>query len=100
TKLVLAIEAAFRRKEVSRVECRISQKLESASVNLIGTRLGDHIHYAASVIAVLGVEIIGKNPELGDGIEIRHHRCAAVHQFFNVSAVDQKSIGVFTLAAD
>src|SRR6185295_17865829 len=41
TKLVLAIEAAFRREKVSGIERGVSQELKSASVNLIGTRLGD-----------------------------------------------------------
>src|SRR6185295_12703333 len=100
TKLVLAIEAAFRREKVSGIERGVSQELKSASVNLIGTRLGDHIHHAAGIVAILGVEIVGKNPKLGDRIQIRNYRRASIHQFFNVSAVDQESIGVFALAAD
>ena len=99
-ELVLPVEAALRRKEIARVESGVTQKLEAAAMQLVGAGLGDHIDDAAAVVAVLGVEVVGQDAELGDRIEIGHDGSAAVHQLLHVAAVDHEAVGVFALAAD
>src|SRR6185369_14530167 len=72
-ELILLKNPAFRRKEILCVENCVAQELERAPVNLVRAGLGHNIDDAAAVVAILGVEIVGKNPKLRYGIEIRHN---------------------------
>src|SRR5215469_10933721 len=70
TELILPVRFALRRKKSLGVQYRVSQKVKSAAVKAICPRLGHHIHDTAAIVAVLGVEVVGQNPEFGDRIEI------------------------------
>ncbi len=67
---------------------------------MIGAGFGHNIHHAPAVVAVLGVKVVGQNPELGDGIEVGNHQSAAVHEFLHIAPVDHEAVGVFPLAPD
>ena len=78
----------------------VAQKLEDIAVKIVTPGFGDDVDLSAAVLAVFGVEIIGENAELRDGIEIRNDGGAHVDVFFDVAAVDHEAVGEFTLAVD
>src|SRR5208282_2605433 len=100
SKLVLLELCAFGREVVARVKIGITQKLETVSVKLTATRLGENENLPTAVIAVFGIETVGQNAQLLDRIEIRNNGGSHVDVLLHVTAVDAKPIRRFALAAD
>src|SRR6266850_818901 len=100
SELVLLEDVSPRGKEIFGIEVCVSQKLEAAAMELVGSRLGHNVYNAAAVIAVLRIEVVGQYTELGDRIEVGHDRCAAVHHLLDVASIDHEAIGVFSLATN
>ena len=90
----------LRGEKVFGVKRGVSQEFKSAAMQSICARLGHDIHDAAAVISVFRIEIVGQHTKLGDRIQIGDDRSAAVHQFLDIPAIHDESVGVFTLAAD
>src|SRR5579872_518952 len=99
-ELVLVERFTFRGKEVARIQFRITQKLEAASMKGISTGLGDGVHYTTRVVAVLRVEVVGQNAEFFKRIDVRDDQRAAVLQLLHVCPVYQESVCVFPLTGD
>src|SRR5207302_4518317 len=99
-KLILSIEAARWREEIAGIERSIPQELKAAPVQLVGAAPRDNVDDTAAIVPVLGVEIIGQDAELGNRIETRYDRGAAVHQFLDVASIYHEAVGVFALTAD
>ncbi len=69
-------------------------------MKVVGAGFGDDIDLAAAELAVLGVEVIREDAELGDGIEIGNDCRAHVDVFFDVASIHDETVGEFPLAVD
>ena len=99
-ELVLIECAARGRKVVARVEIGVAQEFESIAVKCVGAGFRDDVDLAAAELAIFRVEVVGENPELGDGIEVGNDRRAHVDVFFDVASIHHEAIGEFPLAVD
>ena len=98
--MILVKGAAGGRKVIACIQIRVAQKLEDIAVKCVAARLGDDIDLAAAILAIFGIEIIGENSELGDGVQIGNDRSAHVDVFFDVAAIHHKAVGEFALAVN
>ena len=64
-------------------------------MELIRSRLRDHIDDSAVVVTILGVEVICEDAKFGNRIQIGNDTCSTIHVLLNVAPVDQESIGQF-----
>ena len=99
-ELVAVVGGALLREVVGGVEVGVAEELEGAAVKIVVAGLGGDQHLAATEVAVLGVEVAGKNAELGDGVEVGNDGGDVAEVFFHRAAVDGEAIGGFALAAD
>ena len=67
---------------------------------LVAARLRDDVDDAAVVVAVLGVEVVRQDAELGNRVEVRHDRRAAIHVLLHAPAVDHKAVRALALPVD
>ena len=99
-ELVLIERAARGRKIVARIEIGVAEEFENVAVKCIGAGFRDHVDLSAAEFAVFGVEVVGENPKLGDGIEVRNNRRAHVDVLFHVASIHDETVGEFPLAVD
>ncbi len=99
-ELILVKGSARGRKVIARIEIRVAQKFKDIAVEHVAAGLGDDVDLAATVFAIFGVEIVGENPELGDGVEIGNNSGAHVDVFLHVTAIHHEAVGEFSLAVD
>ena len=66
----------------------------------VAAGFGDDVHHPAVVVSILGVEVVGENTELLDGIQVRNDRGSAVHVLLHVDGIHHESVGGFALAVD
>ena len=59
---------------VARVHSGKAQKLEGDAVKVIGAGFGDEIDHTAAVVTIFGIEVIGEDPELSNGVEVGESR--------------------------
>ena len=69
-------------------------------MKLAGTRLGGHQYLSAAEVSILRVEVAGNPPEVLDGVEIRHNRCAVVEILFYNAPIHRETVGRLALSAD
>src|SRR5258708_541343 len=91
---------AYRGEIVSGIERPVTQKLERTSVNSIGSRFRNDVNLPARIVAVLGVEIVGHDAKLGDGVKVWNNPSSGKGEFLHRGSVQQETIGRFTLAID
>ena len=99
-RLVLVEFRAFGREVVAGVEVGVAEELEHVAAKHVAARLGHDVDDAAVVVAVFRIEVVRQQPELFDGIEIRHDAGAAVHPLLDVAAVDVEAVRGLALTAD
>src|SRR5208283_2994876 len=99
-ELVSIERSACWRKIISRVEVPVADKIENVAVKCVGAGFRDNVNLPPAEFAVLGIEIVGENPELGDGIEVGNDRRAHVYILFDVASVHDETVGKFPLPVD
>ena len=82
------------------VQPLVAPELEPGAAELVGAGLRDHVDQAAGVVAVLRVEHVRQQAELGNRIEVRDRRRAVAAPLFDTSAVHHEAVGVLALTAD
>ena len=100
TVLILYIGVSYRRKVGPRIEIGVAEKVEALAVNAVRPAFGYHGHDAASIVTIFRIETVGQHAEFVNGIQIRDDTGSAVHLLFDVGPVDEKTVGVFALAAN
>ena len=65
----------------------------------VRARFRNHGDQSAGVVPILGIDAVGENSELGNGIEIRDDGRAVVHVFFHIAAIYHKPVRAFLLSA-
>ena len=70
--LIERLTATLRVEIIVRIENRIAQEFKRRPVNLIGARLGDHVHVRARVPPVAGVEVRSLHLEFLNCIRARN----------------------------
>ena len=99
-ELVLNENPALGREVVLGVQICIAQKVEGVTVYLVGTGFGHHVDLAATVIAILRIEVVCNDAELGNRVNIRNQRGPVLQFFFRVGAVDHEAVRVGASAVD
>jgi len=78
----------------------LRRKSKASPWILIRSGFGHYVDLAATVIAILRVEVVGNNAKLGNRINIRNQGGAILQLFFRVGAVDHKAVRVGASAID
>src|ERR1017187_6681631 len=58
-------------EEAFGIQVVVPDEIERGTVETVGTRLGDGVHHGAAEAAVLGIEAVGDQVKLGDGVQVR-----------------------------
>ena len=66
----------------------------------VAAGLGDDVDHPTVVVAVFGIEVVGENAELLNGVQVRNYRRSAVHVLLHIDGVYHESVGRFALAID
>ncbi len=85
---------------ITGVEQGVPEELESIAVKGVAAGLGDDANHPAVVVAVFGVEIVGEDAQLLDGIEVGNDRGSAVHMLLHVDGIHHEAVSGFALAVD
>ena len=88
------------RKVILGIQLVVAQELEDVPVKAVGAGLGDGIDHRTAEFSVFGIEAVGNQAELLDGIQVGNQSCAEVTSLADVSAVHQVCVRSFTLAID
>jgi Family of unknown function (DUF5681) len=71
----------------------VPEEFKRVGMQGITARFGNAINRGPAELAVLGIEALGKNPEFGNGIEIRDNCRPHINALFDVTAVHEKAVG-------
>ncbi len=79
------------------IQCSIPKELEPAAMKLVRPRLGHDVDLSATIVPVLGVEVVGNDAKLRDGIEVGNNRGAVVLPLLDIRSVDHEAVGRLAL---
>src|SRR5260370_30273967 len=78
----------------------MAKELEHPPMDGLGPGFGHNIDWAAAVVAVLGIEVVGDDAKLRNGVQIRNNPSAVVLALFDVGAIHHEAVGRLALAVD
>ncbi len=84
-------------EEIARIELLIPQEFERRSMKFVGPGLRDHVDDATAEMAVLSIEVISQETELGDRIEVGNDRCTVRERVASTAAIHLKIVCRFAL---
>src|SRR5437667_22153 len=87
-------------EEVARVQRIIAQEFKASAVKTVGAGFGHDVHDGATEFAILGIERICDQAELGYRVEIRNDCRPQVAPFTDITVVNQECVRGFALAID